>query len=183
MIKASARYGIIEKTIGFVIENGISDLSFDRLVGVTGISKGGILYHFPTKEALLVALIKHVEQAFLEQYTAALENTQPHPGRVLLAYLKVSLGGEFDPRMYTVLVSITAERPDLLSQQATLYQVLRQDIKADGGNFARQWTLVAALDGLWMDHTCHLYNFGEAEHAEFARFLLNEARAIVAENK
>lgn len=183
MTSKQVREEIMSKAIALVAESNIGELSFDRLAKMTGVSKGGILYHFPTKEALLVALVQHIEQVFLGEYAANLQNVQPHPGRSVAAYLRVFLEGSFDTRIYSVLISVSAELPGPLSHYITLYKQLHQDIKADGGDFARQWALIAALDALLVNETCRIYALNKAEHRRICRYLLEEARAIAVENK
>ena len=37
----------------FIIQNDFNDLTLDAVAKQAGISKGGLLYHYPNKEALL----------------------------------------------------------------------------------------------------------------------------------
>jgi AcrR family transcriptional regulator len=177
--KSDLRSKIILAAIELIAESGLSKLSFDNLVKATSVSKGGILYHFANKDVLLVSILTHIEQVFIDGYKGMLGVQSPHPGRAVQAYLRSALESHLDPRLYAALAAISAERSDLLSKQNSLYRMLRQDIQADGDNFARQWVLVAALDSLWLDYTNHLYGLQKAEHAELGKFLLSEARAIV----
>lgn len=179
----NARLKILQTAVEIISKEGISKLSFDRLVKVAGISKGGILYHFATKEALLSAVTEYIEQVFIENYKAMLDNQPPHPGRALLAYLKSALEGRLGKDPYAALVAITIERPVLLHESKSMYRVLRRDMQADGGDFIRQWTLVAAFDGLWIDYNTNLYGLKKAEHAAFGTFMLDEACKIIEEGK
>ena len=49
---------IIDAAEVVVAEVGAAHMTLDAVAGKAGISKGGLLYHFPTKEALLEAMIK-----------------------------------------------------------------------------------------------------------------------------
>lgn len=65
-----ARLKILEAARQIVETRGAGSLTFDELVGVSGITRGGITYHFPTKSDLLRALIES-DMAQWEQAEAA----------------------------------------------------------------------------------------------------------------
>lgn len=54
----SARQKILDAARQIVETRGAGSLTFDELVGVSGLTRGGITYHFPTKSDLLRALIE-----------------------------------------------------------------------------------------------------------------------------
>ncbi|WP_194756245.1 TetR/AcrR family transcriptional regulator [Aliidiomarina indica] len=56
--RPSKRDYILEKAEHLVLEQGASQLTFDALTETTGISKGGLLYHFESKEALIMAMLE-----------------------------------------------------------------------------------------------------------------------------
>lgn len=58
-------------------ESGASHLSLDAIARRAGVSKGGLLYHFPKKDALLRALVEH----HLAGIDAATRDAQGETGR------------------------------------------------------------------------------------------------------
>lgn len=56
--RPSKREFILQQAELLVQEQGASHLTFDALTEKTGISKGGLLYHFASKEALIVAMLE-----------------------------------------------------------------------------------------------------------------------------
>lgn len=54
-----ARTAVIAAAEAVVKEIGAANLTFDELVRRSGITRGGITYHFPTKDALLQALVQN----------------------------------------------------------------------------------------------------------------------------
>ncbi|RUO23493.1 TetR/AcrR family transcriptional regulator [Aliidiomarina iranensis] len=56
--RPSKRDYILKQAELLVQEQGASNLTFDSLTEKTGISKGGLLYHFASKEALIVAMLE-----------------------------------------------------------------------------------------------------------------------------
>src|SRR5690554_4411437 len=56
--RPSKRSFILERAEALVQEKGAAHLTFDDLTLATGISKGGLLYHFESKDALISAMLE-----------------------------------------------------------------------------------------------------------------------------
>ena len=70
----------------------VTDIAADA-----GVSKGGLLYHYPTKEALLDGLARDVMGRFRSQVElAAEEEPEGTPGRLTRAYVRVSFADAGD---------------------------------------------------------------------------------------
>jgi AcrR family transcriptional regulator len=54
---------ILQAAETVAIDEGLASLTIDRVAAVSGKSKGGVLYHFPTKEALIKGMIDRIGQA------------------------------------------------------------------------------------------------------------------------
>lgn len=61
--KQSAREKLLRGVIGYVAEHGISDLSLREVAAAIGTSHRMLIYHFGSREGLLVAVVKAVEAA------------------------------------------------------------------------------------------------------------------------
>jgi AcrR family transcriptional regulator len=53
---------LLDATIAYVAEHGLADLSLRRLAAAIGTSHRMLIYHFGSKEGLLVAVVRAVEQ-------------------------------------------------------------------------------------------------------------------------
>jgi AcrR family transcriptional regulator len=53
----STRDHIIESALSVVRNQGVASLTLDEAARVAGISKGGVLYHFKSKEALIHGMV------------------------------------------------------------------------------------------------------------------------------
>lgn len=54
----SSRDRILDASERLVAQTGASHLTLDAVAQSAGVSKGGLLYHFPTKEALLEGMVE-----------------------------------------------------------------------------------------------------------------------------
>ena len=86
---ALVRQQLLDIAAEVVSEGGLHGLTLDAVAGRAGVSKGGLLHHFPSKQALL----EGVCDALLEQTEAALweiMEKDPHrTGRFSRAYLEL----------------------------------------------------------------------------------------------
>ena len=70
MPRPSQREHFLEAAAELVHCDGATELTYDRLVEVTGASKGGLLYHFPSKYDLVAALLEHTFDRFESEVDA-----------------------------------------------------------------------------------------------------------------
>ncbi|MEK1870378.1 MAG: helix-turn-helix domain-containing protein, partial [Ensifer adhaerens] len=56
--RETARDRILTAAEAIVVGKGVSSLTFDEVAEQTGLSKGGILYHFASKDALVRAMVE-----------------------------------------------------------------------------------------------------------------------------
>ena len=62
-----ARQRLLDAAERVVVESGATHLTLDAVAKSAGVSKGGLLYHFPTKEALLEGMLaRHFEDVDAE---------------------------------------------------------------------------------------------------------------------
>ncbi|MEE2569870.1 TetR/AcrR family transcriptional regulator [Pseudarthrobacter sp. J64] len=60
--KPVARDAVLDAFESLLIEVGERAATLDAVAGRAGVSKGGLLYHFPNKEALISALLERLDQ-------------------------------------------------------------------------------------------------------------------------
>ncbi|WP_107766859.1 TetR/AcrR family transcriptional regulator [Nocardioides terrigena] len=96
-------------------------LSLDSAARAAGLSKPGLMYHFPTKEALVVALVDHLVDDHERTFVALLpgDGSDPSPRERIDAYLEWSvthahdaadLVALSDPGLREVMAARWAER-------------------------------------------------------------------------
>ncbi len=73
--RESARAKILRAAEELTGENGAGNLSLDAVAARAGISKGGLLYHFPSKAKLLEALVESFVEKFDEELAARVGNS------------------------------------------------------------------------------------------------------------
>ncbi len=135
-----------------VQERGVEHLTLDLTAQEAGVSKGGLLYHFPSKEALIRGMI----QDYLDRFTADLEAAarQPEnqgPGRWTRAYLYTTYDDyQRSPRMSSGLLAAVATNPALLAPMQQAFEQWVQRLEQDGLDPTTAMIVRLAVDGLWM---------------------------------
>ena len=173
---------IIKAALAIITSDGAGKLSFDTLAERTGFTKSGILYHFPTKHALLQALVNYAYAPFFVLYARLVTDQQPHAGRTVLGYIRaLNEGCGEGADTYAAVTAIVSEQPVLLDVHRNLYRTVRQDIIADGGDFAEQWAIIATLDGLWFDDMARLYSITSQERQQIVDHCLRQAHQLTGQ--
>ena len=92
MTRPSNRAAIIEAALRVAERAGISALTHDSLAAESGLTKGGIIYHFPTKAELLRGIHEHLAEQWERQLDSRLTSTDaaPSASERLAAYVRVS---------------------------------------------------------------------------------------------
>ena len=112
MSRPSCKHLILEAAEAVVKEGGAAHLTLDAVADKAGVSKGGLLYHFPTKEALIEGMIAHVIERATVRRAAALEMLPPGPARGLKSeILALLVYRDVDSRVSAGLLATVANEP------------------------------------------------------------------------
>jgi AcrR family transcriptional regulator len=152
MNKPSRRGELLAAAVEVVRERGASALTLDSVAEATGTSKGGVLYHFPTKESLVVAMI----EAEIALFEAAIEAElargrsagEPSRGAFARAYVRASIADGMEPGLGGVLAAIANEERVLAAYREKTSQ-WRNLMASDGLDPTRAELIRLAADGLY----------------------------------
>lgn len=70
-MRTSKRTQILDAVVAIIARDGVTAVTFDAVAAETGLTRGGLLYHFPSREALILATHKHLA----DQWEAEMANT------------------------------------------------------------------------------------------------------------
>src|ERR1700752_4844256 len=86
------RSQLLDAAEAVVAQDGVRNLTLDAVAARSGISKGGLLYHFRSKEDLAAAMIERSIAWFDDALVEAGAGDPNAKGRFTRAYVKASLG-------------------------------------------------------------------------------------------
>lgn len=145
------RQRLFAATTEVVRERGVGQLTLDAVAQAAGVSKGGLLYHFPSKEALLTALADEMIARFEQDIAhASAADGGPVAGRWVRAYARTSLAMSRDDLDLTAaLLAAAGTDATLLAPWRRAFVRWQEAAGADGLVPARATLVRLAIDGLW----------------------------------
>jgi AcrR family transcriptional regulator len=120
-------------------------MTLEEVAAQAKVSKGGLLYHFPSKEALIQGLVDDlIEQCdhFFDSH-----GNDPSPGSFTRAYLESSL--VLDASSAAGVVSAIANDPSLLKPLHAAYARWQTRLENDGIDPVIATMVRLVADGLW----------------------------------
>lgn len=144
----AVRAKLLQTAQDLSFSRGWGNFSLNDVVAESGISKGGLLHHFPTKNALLENLYDLLLMRFDAQITTYMQADDEPLGRFLRAYLKIAqqIDEQGANSLPAVLRLALVAEPNLREKwQAWLDTKLSV---VDGDAFSLIVRLAA--DGLWL---------------------------------
>ena len=148
-----AREQVLEAARRIVETRGAGHLTFDELAAESGVTRGGITYHFPTKEALLKGLI----EADIADWEKTAGNLESHCGCSRTAGLMGQIRCNLDPmdaghkRFVSGLMGAAMTDPSLLDPIREHQRRKFADWEWDDAAIKRYLMLLAAEGVFWQD--------------------------------
>jgi len=173
----AARGRILDAAEQLVADQGASSLTLDAVAQAAGVSKGGLLYHYPNKDALLAAMIERHCDDLDERCARELEGL---PADQPSSRLKASILGVLTPRagredLGAALLAAAANKPALLDGARARYADHVAQLTASGGCFARSAVIMLAVDGLMLGEVWRLTPFTSEQRELIVKELLRLA--------
>ena len=143
-------------------ELGVDGCTLEAVAERAGLSRAGVVYHHPTKEHLLEALVRQFLDDFATAWQDEVDATEPGPGRLGRAYTAVTVRPADDGLGAAVLACALDSRPlrDLVGGALlSWYARLEEEDVADGLGGDSLRTCLAA-DGLWLLGLLHVAPLG-----------------------
>lgn len=148
----NAKRQILDGALDLLRTEGGGAITLATAAKQVGLTKPGLMYHFPTKEALMLGVVDHVaarwEELLLDRLGQPLETASPH--QRIRAYVEVALAAQFDRADFAIY-------SDALYREALTAAWVRRfegwlDLPDDLPAAARGRLTAARLlaDGYWM---------------------------------
>lgn len=101
---------LVDATITAIYEHGISNITLARIAALAGLTAASVNFHFTSKEALLLATLRHVADEFEQAIATCLGETRADAGDALLAIVATNLDAKLtEPRKVAVWYAFMSE--------------------------------------------------------------------------
>jgi excisionase family DNA binding protein len=125
---------------------GASGLTIERVAAVAGMSVGGVLYHFPTK----AALVDGVVDDFLAQFEADWTAARAAGSAAADAYVELTLDARGDHRRARAVLLAAADRPEATARIQRRVAAWYRTIAAESEDPDDAVRRCLAADALWL---------------------------------
>ena len=155
----ATRRSVLAAAAEIVVRDGAAKLTLDAVAERCGLSKGGILHHFSTKDSLIAAMIEDL----VGQFEADLQRNmqgESGPGSFARAFLRACLDREgIVTRTLKVsagIIAAVAINTQLLGPLRNRYDEWSARLEDDGIDPAIAELVRSAADGLWLGNALEL---------------------------
>lgn len=173
-MRASSRSEILDAALRVVDVVGGADITYQSVAEEAGLTKAGLMYHFPTKDAMMAAVIEHVVarwQSELEQVLGAPLEESTLAERVRAFTLFAGEGGVTQGEF--VVFSEAVRRPELSQPWLEYLQTwFGFGDGVDGTSLLLVWL---AANGLWIAEATGILIIESPQRAALLRALIELA--------
>jgi AcrR family transcriptional regulator len=143
----STREALLDAANRVLTKKGAEGFTLDAVAHEAAVSKGGLLYHFHSKNSLIEGMIARsaakVDAALEEELIKA-------GGDYLTAYIRASFRTAAEPEQVSLaFFTAIASDPKLLEPVRSRFERLQRDIAAAAPSEELGTLLRLSLDGLW----------------------------------
>lgn len=146
----NAREEILDAAHHVASRDGAAHLTIDAVAREIGMTKGGVLYNFPSKAQLMQGMLERMVATFeeiVEERVAASGPAAPNPTlRAVLeacAYLE-SIGSD----LFMAILTAAVNDPDLLRPVRDIKSRLQARVRAEAADPELAMAVMGAIDGL-----------------------------------
>lgn len=177
--RSDTREVLLRAASQVVIDKGVEALTLDAVAQQAGVSKGGLLYHFPNKDALMGGMVEHLIQDFeaVLQTEFDQDDAPGTPGQWVRAYIRATL--RFSKQSLALIArlsSIAADSPNLLETAKVYDQQWRQRVETSGIDPTKATIILLAVDGIWLSEVFQVGTLDEPRLTQVVETLLAMTR-------
>lgn len=170
------RQNILQAAHDLIDEQGVSNLTLEAVAARAGVSKGGLLYHYPSKDDLIIAMV----QTMVDQFRSSMEALLPDEagaGAWLRAYIRASFALNQTPTQIAPgVLAAMANNPRLLEPLREEDRAWQAQTLNAGIDPVLATILRLATDGLWFADLLGLTSVDPALRAQVLERMLHMAQ-------
>jgi AcrR family transcriptional regulator len=154
----TGREAIVLAAVRVILRDGVLALTLEAVAREARLSKGGLLYHFPNKDALIAGMIEHFLQAQDAELARRQQQQTPSHRSWLRAYLEASFADPIGQglsasdmrRLNVALLAAVAINPRLLAPVQAWMQRWMEQLHAEQADPVDGLVCWLAADGMWL---------------------------------
>ncbi len=186
--RASSYNTIIDAAEAVVIEAGASHMTLDAVAAKAGVSKGGLLHHFPNKVALLVAMVERQIKMHQDARKKILRNIPKGPCRELKSFIIAAQNrNPLHNRLGASMSAAVSHDPRLNEPIRKVVRDNYMKFTASDIGFEKAAIVALAVDGMRLQEMLSISPFNEEQRArildELLRLVDNQAKIKITRQR
>ena len=170
------RVVIIKAAEAVMRKQGVGRLTLNEVALEAGVSKGGLLYHFPSKDALIKGMLDYAMDTF-EGFIESYQKDDTAPGGWLRGYVNgtfISSGSvSQESASAAALIASVSHNPALLEHYRELQSKWSSSLKDQSQKkLLSALVIQMATDGLWLNEALGLKPLDPEMRRDFIDALL-----------
>lgn len=177
-IPVTTRDRIIDAAMSIVRDQGVAKLTLDEAARCAGLSKGGVLYHFKTKDDLIRGVVEHLITRCDSLQQSYYDREPEGPYRWVRAVVQTGFdpNGPASDKLASALLASIAVNPELVTPLQAHYDKWIERIRADSPNPLLAGMICMAMDGHYFEKILGLKLCDEEGQETMKAFMLDQLK-------
>jgi AcrR family transcriptional regulator len=177
VVRTSSKESILDAAEAVVADAGANRLTLEAVARKAGVSKGGLIYHFPSKNDLLRGMIDRHVAGYEVMREEVLSRMAPGPGRHIRAEIETCrrISERKPRRVSSALLAVAASQPELLEPVRRMMRERIQRLAQPPAEYESAVVLMLAMDGLRMLDLLQVLPFDDAQRGHWMDVLARRA--------
>ena len=167
---------ILDAAESVILDSGGRTFTLDAVAERAGISKGGLVYTFATKDGLVRAALEREVSRFQDAVRQRLGDRPIEPFEMVLAHIEEALDeDDASTRKAAFLVTALVHAPDMMEPVRRYYRALLDPLRSECGDAHEVRHALLAVEGIFLLRGLGFVEVSAEEH----KSVLLHARDIV----
>ena len=170
------RANLLEAAAQLIVERGLAGVTLEQVAQKAGVSKGGLIHHFSSKQALIEELNRELLETY-EKNIEAFIAADPEPrGRFMRSYIKATfmpLKSYDSAKLFSALALAVCHNESLGCVCRDWYGGLEakhgQDLRSPKAQMLRY-----ATDGIWLEDCTGMASVSAEERRTIIDYLIRQ---------
>lgn len=168
---------IISAALNVAADHGAGKVTLDAVAKASGLSKGGLLYHFPSKEALIIAMV----QQLIDETEASRLALMQQDVNVLAAVIKAhaNFSAQVKGNTAMAILAAAAEQPALLAPVLAIGKKVLHEVIAACGEDPEVLMLLVASEAMIFQEVLNISPLSIEQKNTLEHYMLNRAQELM----
>ena len=170
---------ILQAAERVVMRDGVLNLTLENVAREAKLSKGGLLYHYPSKDALITGMVKRYLDGIEAKLEVNVQKEVPGKGAWIRAFLKTMIDGASiahdsgsNRAWYAAMVSAMLLNPSLLEPMRQKNLEWKAKFEEDANDLKMATVARFAARGLWFTEVVGFSALTDQERQDLADEIL-----------